>query len=45
MTWTYLTTNKHEVASFVPNFLAYVKTQFDSVIKVIRYDDGMEFNL
>lgn len=45
MTWTFLMKHKHVVFVSMPNFYAYVQTQFSVNIKCIRSDNGTEFTL
>lgn len=42
-TWVYLLKFKSETCVLVQQFLAYVKTQFDKTVKVVRTDNGAEF--
>ncbi|XP_074297328.1 uncharacterized protein LOC141628039 [Silene latifolia] len=42
-TWTILFQNKDQVPGLLRDFLAYVQTQFDKIVKVVRSDSGTEF--
>jgi len=42
-TWTIMLHNKSEVRNYIINFLAFVETQFNSKVKIIRTDNGAEF--
>lgn len=42
--WISLIRNKTEVESTLLNFIALIKRQFDRLIKVVRSDNGTEFN-
>lgn len=44
-TWIYLMKNKAETRVHLVNFVAYIKTQFSKTIKIIRSDNGPEFNM
>ena len=44
-TWLVLLKGKHEAMRQVKNFVAYVETQFNAKIKVLRSDNGPEFTL
>lgn len=41
--WVYLMREKGEVASLVQNFLAMLKNQFEKNVKILRSDNGLEF--
>ena len=42
-TWVYLLKHKSNTQFLLPQFATMVKTQFDSWIKTIRSDNGIEF--
>ena len=42
--WAYLTHEKSEASMLLQNFVIFVKNQFGKDIKVIRSDNGKEFN-
>ncbi|XP_056697354.1 uncharacterized protein [Spinacia oleracea] len=42
--WVYLISNKTKVESIFLNFIAMIKRQFNKVLKVVRSDNGTEFN-
>jgi IS30 family transposase len=42
-TWIYLMKQKSEVYTCFQDFLAYVKTQFEVHVKVLRTDNGIEY--
>jgi len=42
-TWTIMLNNKSEIHNYIINFLAFVETQFNSKVKIIRTDNGVEF--
>ena len=42
-TWVYFLWSKSEVLSIFQTFVAYVKTQFSSGIKILRFDSGGEY--
>lgn len=44
-TWLYLMHNKTETRSHIVTFLNLVKTQFSTHVKIIRSDNGLEFNM
>jgi len=44
-TWVVLLKTKAEVQINVQNFIALVETQFDSKVKILRSDNGLEFSL
>jgi len=44
-TWLYPICNKSETRKNLTNFVAYVKNQFGKTIKVVRSDNGLEFNM
>jgi len=44
-TWVILLKAKSEVQSNIQNFIALIERQFDSKIKLIRFDNGPEFSL
>ena len=44
-TWGFLMKTKSETREHLKTFISYVKTQFDTKIKVIRSDNGFEFNM
>lgn len=42
--WTYLISNKTEVEYMFLNFISMVRRQYDQEIKIVRSDNGTEFN-
>lgn len=42
-TWVYLMRYKSETPFFLKSFVNMVKTQFNLPVRVIRYDNGLEF--
>ena len=44
-TWVYILKTKFEVPGKVQDFVTFVKVHFNSTIKFIRSDNGLEFNL
>ncbi|WVZ09093.1 hypothetical protein V8G54_022439 [Vigna mungo] len=44
-TWVHLMKTKSETRQHLIHFIAYVKNQFKTTIKVIRSDNGSEFNM
>lgn len=44
-TWAVTIKNKVEVTNIVESFYLMVKNQFGKSIKILRYDNGLEFNL
>jgi len=44
-TWLYIMKNKAEARVHLVNFVAMIKNQFQKRIKVIRTDNGLEFNM
>ncbi|CAL2238881.1 unnamed protein product [Prunus armeniaca] len=44
-TWIYLMKHKSDARTLLVNFINMIATQFDSKIKIIRSDNGPEFNL
>ena len=44
-TWVFLMKTRFEIREHLKNFISYVETQFDTKIKVIRSDNGFEFNM
>lgn len=44
-TWVYLMKTKSKVQPLLKQFFALVETQFQTVIKMIRIDNGPEFNM
>lgn len=43
-TWLFLMKHKSEARQLLQNFVTLVKTQFQTTIKVVRSDNGAEFN-
>lgn len=43
MTWIFLLKLKSDVCVALQQFLMYVSTQFNKIIKIIRTDNGIEF--
>lgn len=43
MTWIYLLKLKSDVFVILKHFLSYVKNQFNTCIKILRTDNGIEF--
>jgi len=43
-TWVFLMKNKSETRSILDNFVIYTRNQFNKFIKIIRIDNGSEFN-
>lgn len=43
MCWVFLLKLKSDVCVIIKQFITFVKTQFDKVIRVIRTDNGTEF--
>lgn len=43
MTWIFLLKLKPDVCVALQQFLMYVSTQFNKIIKIIRTDNGIEF--
>lgn len=44
-TWIFLMRLKSEAIRLLSDFVTYVQTQFHTVIKIIRLDNGSEFNV
>ncbi|CAL1404860.1 unnamed protein product [Linum trigynum] len=44
-TWLFLMSSKSEARGFLQSFCAMVQTQFDKTIRVVRSDQGQEFNM
>ena len=44
-TWSYIMQNKAETRVHLINFISMVKTQFQKKVKIIRTDNGLEFNM
>lgn len=44
VTWTHLFAHKHNAFSILQNFMAYTETQFGVHVKIIRNDNGIEFD-
>jgi hypothetical protein len=44
-TWVYLMHNKSQTNSIIQSFFSYVETQFQTSIKCLRSDNGVEFNM
>jgi len=44
-TWIHLLKSKDQTQTFLQAFFLFVETQFNSKIKVIRSDNGPEFNM
>ena len=44
-TWTHLMVTKDEAFHLIKSFVAMAKTQFDSIVKVIRSDNALELGL
>ena len=44
-TWLYLMKSKAETHIHLINFVSMIKTQFQKTIKIIRTDNGLEFNM
>jgi len=44
-TWLYLMNNKSETRKHLVNFITLVKNQFDKCVKIVRSDNGPEFNM
>jgi hypothetical protein len=42
--WTFPLKHKFDTFTTLPNFFAYVATQFDTTVKVIQCDNGREFD-
>ena len=42
-TWVYLMIDKGETSHFLREFIVMVKNQFDTSVKVVRSDNGLEF--
>jgi hypothetical protein len=43
-TWIYLMKNKSEARQLLQNFVSLIHTQYKTIIKIIRSDNGQEFN-
>lgn len=43
--WVYLMKYKYETSNFTQLFASYVHIQLNHKIKIIRYDNGLEFTL
>ena len=41
--WTYILTSRKEVLSRVQHFLLEIITQYDTIVKVLRTDNALEF--
>lgn len=44
ITWIYLMENKSEARPLLITFITFVETQFDKRVKIVRSDNGPEFN-
>lgn len=42
-TWTFLMKSKDQVYGIIVEFLAFVETQFNTRVRVLRTDNGTEF--
>lgn len=43
MTWVFLLRLKFDVCTILKDFLTYVRTQFNKLVKIVRSDNGTEF--
>ena len=44
-TWIFLMENKSEARDLLKSFFFFTKTQFDTHIKILRLDNGLEFHM
>jgi len=44
-TWIFLMKTKAETRTLVHNFVSFIHTQFNKRIKIIRTNNGIEFNM
>lgn len=43
ITWVFLMRHKSEAGKIIQNFITFVKTQFNIIIKTLRTDNGLEY--